>query len=489
MFIFILIVHSALGQIITKKAADTQVQLTTKIEPAVELLNDIKSANKELYLQVANKVVDSKNRTTYNRIKQIIEVDLPYYISNMVLLKKSLEPSDPRNMHIDSVADYSTKSIEKIEEINALLLTAKDYSNSAKVARATDLLNNHLQVYSMQIDNGISFLRIRYKQELQNNVSELSNTLQSNSRFLLITSILFIGFGVVITYRNTRAIVKPINALMSSVRSIKQGNYDNKVSIKGNDEFSVLGTAFNQMSESLKSSFNQIQTKNKELEQFVYIASHDLQEPLRTVNSFTELLEKDYRDKLDDRASTYIQFISQASQRMSLLVKGLLDYSRIGGNKELSKVDCNEMLENLKDDLSTLITKENAILEIDILPEIVVFKTEFRLLFQNLINNAIKFHKPNIPPIIKISSEEERDLWKFKISDNGIGIKENQREKIFGMFQRLNNQKEFAGTGIGLAHCVKIVKMHGGTIKVESQFDHGSTFYITISKKINEAKA
>ncbi|MCM4151094.1 sensor histidine kinase [Arenibacter sp. N53] len=484
MFIVILIAHSVLGQLTTDQALETHDRLTTKIEPAVALLNDIRTANKELYLLVANKVIDHKNSSTSNRIKQIIEVDLPYFISNMVLLKKSLEPTDPRNKNIDTVAGYASKSILLIEEINSLLLTSKDYEDPIKIDMTTDLLNNRLSVFSTEIDNGISFLLRKYKQELENKVAELSNELQSNSRFFLLTSLLFIGFGVVITYRNTRAIVKPINALMNSVRSIQEGNYENKVSIKGNDEFSMLGTAFNQMSESLKSSFDQINTKNKELEQFVYIASHDLQEPLRTVNSFTDLLEKDYKDKLDETAAIYINFISQASHRMSLLVKGLLDYSRIGGNKELTKVKCNEMLDALKDDLSTLISTENATLEVGILPELGVYKIEFRLLFQNLINNAIKFHKPGIPPIVKITAAEEKDFWKFKISDNGIGIKENQKDKIFGMFQRLNTQKEFAGTGIGLAHCVKIIEMHGGTITVESEFGRGSTFCITISKKL-----
>lgn len=488
MFICILILHTILGQLTTKQATESHNTLTKKIAPAVKLLSDIRMDNKELFLLVKNKVVDNNNGTTSNRIRQIIDVGLPYYISNLIDLKQSLELTDPKNKNIDSIAEYASKSMELIKKINILLLTSKDYEDTQKMEMITNLLDNQLSIFSIEIDNRISFLQIEYNKELENNFSELSNSLQDNSKFFLWTSLIFISFGLIITYKNTMSIVKPINALLESVENIQAGNYENKVAIKGIDELSILGNAFNQMSDTLHTSFKQIKLKNKELEHFVYIASHDLQEPLRTINSFTELFVKDYNDKLDQKATTYMGFISQASTRMSLLVKGLLDYSRIGVVKKLTMVNCNDMLKGIEVDLSALISDKNATLEIDVLPKILAYQTELRLLFQNIINNAIKFHRPNVSPIVKIKAEEHNHFWKFMISDNGIGIQENKKEKIFAMFQRLNTQKDYEGTGIGLAHCSKIIEMHGGTIKVDSKINYGSTFSITISKKLFTTK-
>lgn len=487
-FICILIVHTILGQLTKIKATETHNILTKKISPAVKLCNDIKMNNKDLFLLVSNKVADSKNDATSNRINKIIEDELPYHISHLKLLKQNLQPADTRNRNIDAIADYSSKSIVLIEKINTLLLTSKDYKDEIKLNKATDILNNSLSQLLTEVDNRVSLLQIKYNKELEDNFYELSSALLRNSRVFLLTSLIFICFGLFITYRNINAIVKPINTLLDSVKRIQEGNYDHRVSIKGIDEFSLLGTAFNQMSESLKTSFDQINAKNKELEQFVYIASHDLQEPLRTVNSFTNLLEKDYKDNLDQNAAIYIQFISQASTRMSLLVKGLLDYSRIGGNKELTLIDCNELIDSLAVDLAALISAENAQLEVGELPKIYAYKTDIRLLFQNLINNAIKFHRPHVTPVIKIKAEELDDFWKFSICDNGIGIEEDNLKKIFAMFQRLHSTKKYAGTGIGLAHCSKIIEMHKGTFTVDSEIGNGSTFYITISKHLMESK-
>ena len=220
--------------------------------------------------------------------------------------------------------------------------------------------------------------------------------------------------------------------------------------------------------------------KNKELEQFAYIASHDLQEPLRTVNSFVELLMKDYHGKLDHNADTYLQFISQAATRMSTLIKGLLDYSRIGQDKEPTTVDCNSIIKEIQADFGTIINESQATLDIDELPKLKGYETELRLLFQNLISNAIKFQKKGTVPQIKISAQKENKRWKFSFADNGIGIATEHKQRIFSIFQRLHTKSEYDGTGIGLAHCQKIVDLHGGKIWVESKPNEGSTFYLTI---------
>lgn len=227
--------------------------------------------------------------------------------------------------------------------------------------------------------------------------------------------------------------------------------------------------------------FNQqLQTKNKELEQFAYVASHDLQEPLRTVTSFTELLAEEYSHLFDETGHKSIRFITEATGRMSELIKGLLDYGRIGLNRELKTVDCAILLNEIQNDLASVIAETDAKLESDALPKIQAYETEMRMLFQNLITNAIKFRKPGTAPRISVTSESVNEAWKFEVKDNGIGIPEEYKERIFVIYQRLHTRDQYEGIGMGLAHCQKIAELHGGTIWVDSQPGKGSTFSFTI---------
>lgn len=226
----------------------------------------------------------------------------------------------------------------------------------------------------------------------------------------------------------------------------------------------------------------QLKNKNKELAQFTYIASHDLQEPLRTVTNFTKLFEEQYQEKLDEQANLYLAFISQASNRMSNLIKGLLDYSRIGHSKSMSYVDLNSLLKELQVDLHSTIDETGTKFKIEALPKVKGFKVELGLLFQNLILNAIKFRRQKEYPEIIISARDKLEHYEFSVRDNGIGIANEYHDKIFSIFKRLHTQKEYEGTGIGLAHCEKIVALHEGTIRVSSVPEQGSNFIFTIKK-------
>lgn len=224
----------------------------------------------------------------------------------------------------------------------------------------------------------------------------------------------------------------------------------------------------------------ELESKNKELEQFAYVASHDLQEPLRTTTSFVELIRKQYYGKLDATANTYIDYIIQASDRMKTLIKDLLDYSRIGREKKFEQVDCNLVLEEVLADLNRVIKENKATITSGPLPVVTGFSTELKLLFQNLISNSIKFKKPGITPEIGITCQKENGVWHFLFRDNGIGIDKQYQQRIFIIFQRLHNRSVYEGSGIGLAHCKKIVELHGGKIWVESQAGEGSTFHFTL---------
>jgi light-regulated signal transduction histidine kinase (bacteriophytochrome) len=226
-----------------------------------------------------------------------------------------------------------------------------------------------------------------------------------------------------------------------------------------------------------------LKRKNKEIEEFAYIASHDLQEPLRTTSGFIALLQKRYKGKLDEKAETYFTFITDASDRMKLLIKNLLDYSRIGNREEPELVNCDAILRNLLADLSMAISEAKAEIKADPLPVVFGYPTELKQLFQNLITNAIKFRKKDVSPQIHISVIEGEEHFQFAFSDNGIGIEDAYFEKIFAIFQRLHTQSEYEGSGIGLSYCKKIIELHKGQIWVESKPGQGSTFYFTIPSK------
>ncbi|MBC7914033.1 MAG: GHKL domain-containing protein [Pyrinomonadaceae bacterium] len=231
----------------------------------------------------------------------------------------------------------------------------------------------------------------------------------------------------------------------------------------------------------LEAQAKKLQTQNKELEQFAYIASHDLQEPLRTLISFASLFEEEFKGKLNGDADTYLNFIIQSSKRMQQLVHGLLDYSRIGKEASLKPVDCNKIINEVMDDMAASINESAAKISVQQLPQLTGNPTEIRQLFQNLLSNALKFRKKDISPQINLTAEQQTGNWLFSIKDNGIGIAEADKDKIFTIFKRLHNRDEYEGTGIGLSHCRKIVEQHGGNIWIDSQPGLGSTFYFTIS--------
>ncbi len=226
----------------------------------------------------------------------------------------------------------------------------------------------------------------------------------------------------------------------------------------------------------------ELEIKNRELEQFAYVASHDLQEPLRTTTGFVDLLRKRYHGQLDSNADQYLDYITQSSDRMKVLIHNLLDYSRLGKEKELVTLCCNDLLQDVLHDLDQSIRENNAVIHAEPLPEVTGYKTEMKQLFQNLVSNSIKFRKKNSNPVITVSAVNNNGNWIFSFKDNGIGINPAFHERIFVLFQRLHKRSDYEGTGIGLAYCKKIVELHGGKIWVESVPDEGCTFFFTISE-------
>lgn len=219
---------------------------------------------------------------------------------------------------------------------------------------------------------------------------------------------------------------------------------------------------------------------NKGLEQFSYIASHDLQEPLRTVSNYMKVFEEDYGEVLDDNARNYLRSVDSAINRMSLLIKSLLDFSRLGHNTNLAFVDSKKLVDVVMLDLETMIKTSDTEIEVFEMPKLNVYEVEIRQVFQNLISNAIKFRKENTRARIQIRSEKLKEGWKFSVNDKGIGIDPVYFERIFDIFQRLHSSEKYEGNGIGLSNCKKIIQSHQGKIWVESDPEQGTTFYFTI---------
>lgn len=231
--------------------------------------------------------------------------------------------------------------------------------------------------------------------------------------------------------------------------------------------------------ELLKKS-DELLRSNNDLQQFAYVASHDLQEPLRMVTSYVQLLEDRYKNKLDQDASEFIEYAVDGTRRMRALIQSLLEYSRVGTIRPFEKIDMNKMVQDVLLEMNEQIKEANASVKVNSLPHIHGDPVLITQLINNVISNAVRFRKRDVIPEITISGRSTPDGSLFSIRDNGIGISKEYFEKIFVIFQRLHSKDKYPGTGMGLAICKKIVEQHGGKMWVESELNMGTTFYFTI---------
>jgi PAS domain S-box len=233
--------------------------------------------------------------------------------------------------------------------------------------------------------------------------------------------------------------------------------------------------------ETVQQYVENLKRSNEDLERFAYIASHDLQEPLRNVVSFSQLLSRRYQGKLGADADEYIGYIVEGGKRMQILVQDLLEYSRVNTRGQaFGSVSCEEVIAQVIKNLQTAITENEATIQNHPLPTVLADPTQLPLVFQNLLGNAIKFRRQDEPPSISISAKKTGDWWTFAVQDNGIGIDSAFYDRIFVIFQRLHGRNEYPGTGVGLAIVKKIIERHRGRIWVESEVGKGSTFYFTL---------
>ena len=309
-----------------------------------------------------------------------------------------------------------------------------------------------------------------------------------------------IGAGLLVLLFTTgiwvhRIVTIPVERLAGEVRIVAAGQFERQVSGQGPREFVELGTGIDRMRRQIVAELTTVRTLNRrldlqaaelqrsnsDLEQFAYVASHDLQEPLRKVSSFCELLAKRYAGQLDDRADQYIYFAVDGARRMSVLINDLLAFSRVGRSATAtwSQLDCEDVLAQAVRNLGEVITQTEARITHDRLPIVIGQAALLTTVFQNLLGNAIKFRREQ-PPQIHIGVQLDGDFWSFRVSDNGIGIDPAYAEKIFVIFQRLHSKDAYPGTGIGLAVCRKILDYHRGRIWLDPGTTRGSAFCFTL---------
>ncbi|MEW5728675.1 MAG: ATP-binding protein [Pseudomonadota bacterium] len=235
--------------------------------------------------------------------------------------------------------------------------------------------------------------------------------------------------------------------------------------------------------ETLKAAVSDLRRSNAELEQFAYVVSHDLREPLRMVSAYSQLLAKRYAGALDADGQEFLHYITDGAHRMERLIDDILTFSRVGRCAVPPQAfPARAAVEAALDDLSTLIAETGADIEVGPLPEIVADRGQIERLFENLVSNALKYRRPDAAPVIRIQGQRMVDCWWFQVSDNGIGIEPAEQDRVFLVFERLHG-REVPGTGLGLAICKKIVERHGGSIWLDSTPGEGSTFHFTLARR------
>ena len=305
-------------------------------------------------------------------------------------------------------------------------------------------------------------------------------------RLRLVAALITLGLLVllvVLTVGLRRVVTRPIAELAAEVRRVAAGNFDSEVHGSGPRELVGLGADVREATERLDQQTKELERSNTELEQFAYVASHDLQEPLRKVASFTQLLERRYKGQLDERADQYIAFAVDGAKRMQVLINDLLSFSRVGRlTREHVELSAGDLVEQALANLSVVIEETGATVTVaEDMPRVDVDQSLMVGVFQNLIGNAIKFRE-EAPPEIAIDVRDGGEEWEFSVADNGIGIEPEYADRIFVIFQRLHPKDAYPGTGIGLAMCRKIIEYHGGRIWLDTERSGGTTFRFTLPK-------
>lgn len=529
---FLLVSLFVVNAVVTNMTLNTQrrasVYLSETVSPSLEALDELRNVLLESKMYSTNWVFLRYSEDDKNKLRKLHQIDYP--LLKQKISKLSVYWTAPGSSDSLGALFQSFDNLLAIEkQIMGSLGHFADYDDPVAKLNAESKVEEEILPRTALLINTLSNI---YNKGLE--VRDTQNILLKSSTTKLRWSILILAIvitctAIFLSIYMTKIIIAPIKRMSSIVNDMGKGiirkiNYQvngnevgdmvrsiNNLSDKlqatttfakevGKRNFKVpykplsdedtLGKALLSMRDNLRkgeialaAQNTELETKNKELEQFAYVASHDLQEPLRTISGFAELFQKKYKGNLDESADKYLDYIVSSSSRMKVLITDLLEYSRIGRNREIESVDCNMVLMDVLLDLDAAIKETHADIRSDHLPMVMGYSMEIKQLFQNLIFNAIKFRKKDVNPSIRISATREHDYFHFAISDNGIGIAKEHHERIFIIFQRLHNRSAYEGSGIGLSHCKKIIDLHKGRIWLESEPGEGTTFNFTIQQQ------
>ena len=523
--VFIFVANAVITVIVLNQNKKKHNHISTVTDPSIEALHDLRKVMRESMMFTTNWVFIRSQGEDKKALRDLQNSVYPALKSQLTSLS--------RNWHSQHTADSLKNVFAGFDEIIGheksvmkLLQKFDDYNDPAKKFESEEQLASiiipKIAVLSASLNNIMEYER-SYKTTEEGKLESASQFLGT---LIFILSVSTVCLGIFFSLYMAKKIVDPIQQIRSIVNDLGKGmirkidfsangdevgkmvlsvnslseklqataTFAQEIGLRNFDmpfsplsEEDALGKALLAMRENLKTGETnlalknrELERKNKELEQFAFVASHDLQEPLRTTSSFVGLLQQQYKGNLDEKADKYLSYISQASDRMQVLITDLLEYSRIGVLKEIKDVDCNKIMDEVLADLDAAIKESGAEITTGNLPVIRGFETEIKQLFQNLVFNSIKFRQINNRPQMAIAAWLIKDYWQFAFSDNGIGIAKEHYDRIFIIFQRLHIRSKYQGSGIGLSHCKKIVELHKGKIWLESELGQGTTFYFTI---------
>ena len=508
-------------------------QLLLNYEQRAHLLNDLNQTYEvinEIPLQENDDFTDASSNNANSLLvksRNLCAETIDFVSSNQNNEKRVIQnKSEQLKNNLAVLRDELQRSAEagKLNpDIQRNILKAMNTSQSLlNLSEEISSLLQKSEKYQRQISSTLKLAGTMQNNELDTLTNNISMTAARSKLILVILAIVSSAFALLVTEYFTRLITSSLSALIKSTRIMSKGNFRHRTVKLYNDEIGTLADSFNLMAQELEdltykvdnlnheiaerekaqklvevangqlAHFNEelsqtahkLEQANQELKDFVYIASHDLREPLRKISSFGGMLKESLEGKLSPDDNENMKFMIDGAERMTKMIEGLLMYSRLGTQESsFEEVDLNEAVEQIKElEVAKTLEETKGIIDVpQTLPTIYANPIQIRQVFQNLISNGIKYHAPGVQPRIEITSlAEGDDKVRINIKDNGIGIEEKYFTEIFKMFRRLHSRREYEGTGIGLSICKKIVEKHKGTIGIESEPGKGSTFWFVL---------
>ena len=483
---------SVIGVIVFERASQASNNLISSLGPARTALVDMQSAlvNEEMGIRGYLLTHDSDFLQPYYDGEQSLQRDLQNVKYQLTGHARALAELQNLEEQITAwTSEYAIPFIETAQGGGTVALTDLEASNTAF---------GQLRSHFLAVEGELDLERTQALQKLSHINAERDWTFVGMLGVFLV-SVCFIVLLVQLM------VLKPLGRLQQEARKVTEGAFDTPLTQSGPQDIRALSSGLDAMraklvdaldnterqraellrqKETLDTQAEELRRSNEELEQFAYVASHDLQEPLRKVASFCQLIEKRYGETLDDRGKQYIHYAVDGAKRMQVLINDLLTFSRVGRvNDRRERVELQACLDSALDRLEYAVQESGAVIEQRPLPAVTGDPTMLSMLWQNLVGNALKFRSPDRSPEVSISwapDPEQRGFVRVSVADNGIGIPPAFAEKVFVIFQRLHSREAYSGTGIGLALCKKIVEYHGGRIWIDLEREVGTRFTFTL---------